>query len=76
MAFVIHKMTAPVSTVPVTISIVVIAVKSAILIVQMSHVMDMVAVQTMIFHYLVTSVCVTWDLLVQIVKQTPMTVKG
>jgi len=59
MAFVIHKMITPASTVPVTINTVVIAVKSAILNVRMSHVMDMVAVQTMLFHHLVTSARVT-----------------
>ena len=68
MALVIHKTTTPVSVVPVAISTVVITVRSAISIVPMIHVMDMVTVQTVLVYHLVTSVIVTLDSLVLIVK--------
>ena len=76
MALVIHKTTTPALGVPVIISTVVTAVKSAISIVPICPVMNMVAVQTMPFCHLVTNVIVTQGLLVMTVKQILMIVRG
>ena len=59
MALVIHKTTTPALGAPVIISTVVIAVKSAILIVPICHVMGVALVQIIPFYHWVTSVNVT-----------------
>ena len=73
---IVYKTTTPALGVPVIISTVVTAVKSAISIVPICPVMDTVAVQTMPFYHLVTNVNVTQGLLEHFVKQILMIVRG
>ena len=68
MGHVTHEITTLPMAVPVMSNTAVTIVKSAISIVPMLHVMDMVTVQIMPSYHLVTSVNVTQDLLVIIVK--------
>ena len=68
MGHVTHEITTLLMAVPVMSNTVVTIVKSAISIVPMLHVMDMVTVQIMPSYHLVTSVNVRQDLLVIIVK--------
>ena len=68
MPHVIHKVTTPAMAVPVMNNTAVIIVKSAISIVPILYVMDMVTVQIMPFYHLVISVNVTQGLMEHFVK--------
>ena len=76
MELVTHKTTTLPMAVPVMTNTAVTVVKSAISIVPMLHVMDMVTVRIVLFYCLVTGVIVRRDLMVMTVKTTSTNVRG